>query len=105
MSDTGRERLEAKIKRVLRNVKDGEDADRALSEALGAQELLTLALLPKNSRLRTGVLHALAREEKRKKKSATSSPKKVDKEEDLIPISLPIGKGATMVVMTRREDA
>ena len=102
-SDTGRARLEAKIKRVLRNVKDGEDADRALSQALGAQELLTLALLPKNSRLRTGVVHALAREEKRKKKSATSSPK--DKEEDLIPISLPIGKGATMVVMTRREDA
>jgi len=100
-SDTGRARLEAKIKRVLRNVKDGEDADRALSQALGAQELLTLALLPKNSRLRTGVVHALAREEKRKKKSATSSP--MDKEEDLIPISLPIGKGATMVVMTRRE--
>lgn len=105
-TDTARHRLERKITRLLHGVEDSDKADRMLDRELDAQELLTLALLPRSSRLRTAVVHALAREAKKRKSRESVAKATVKKEEDdLVAVSLPIGKGASMVIMTRREDS
>ena len=104
---TARDRLERKIARLLRGVEDSDKgADRILDHELDVQELLTLALLPARracappwctrshgKRISVRIQGSIAKATVKKE------------EEDLVAVSLPIGKGASMVIMTRREDS
>jgi hypothetical protein len=63
-----KERLERKIKKLLEEHSDDQiELDRAVGEELSADELLTIALMPTNSRLHNRVTGCLLRDSKRKK--------------------------------------
>ena len=104
-----KERLERKVARLLGDDwhavdMDDEDVKRLThkDKGLDIQDYLGLALLPPKSVLRKKVTEALRRAEKMKRHA--ESQRRSMREEEMVPLHVAIGKGATMTLWTEKKN-
>ena len=98
------ERLQRKIDRIVRqNSNRTEDIDSAVNDELTMDEVLTLGLMPINSKLRTFVTGCLLRDTQRKKEM--DALKKDVKENDLVPVEVHGGGKCKITIFMTREAA
>lgn len=103
-SNIAKDRLARKVDRILRGHEEGSpDADRALYEGLDMQEVLTAALLPINSTLRTRIVGALRRDKKHQ--DGVRALKEAAKEDELVPVEVHGGGKCKITVFMTREAA
>lgn len=100
---TATERVQAKVSRILdKHGDDAEAADRGLYDALDANEILTVAMLPINSRLRNTVVAALRRDKSRQRDAARL--KDAAREDELVPVEVH-GGGKCKITIYMTKDA
>lgn len=97
------DRIKQKIGRIQAAAPDQASADRDIYRALDANEVLSVALLPVNSRLRTTVVSALQRAKARQQDVAKL--KSAAKEDDLVPVEVHGGGKCKMTIYMTREAA
>jgi len=77
--------------------------DRAVGEELSADKLLTIALMPTNSRLRNRVTGCLPRDSERKKE--LQKLKETAKKEELVPVEVHAGGKCKITIFMTKEAA
>jgi len=98
------QRLERKINAIAdAHTGDQKTIDRLVNSELTADECLTIALMPINSRLRTYVVGCLMRDSKRKKE--VEALKEVVREEELVPVEVHGGGKCKITVYMTAEAA
>ena len=102
MPSTAAERLKRKVE-ALEQEHKGAEFDAALYDALDMQELLTMALLPLNSRLRVRIAGALRRNVDRKRDEAAQ--KAATREEEMVPVTVAGGGKCNITIFMTREQA
>ena len=97
-------RLQKKVDAVLlAHATDPAKAERALCEALDAQEILTAAQLPLNSRVRNAVANAFRRDAK--ERAAMKELRAHAREEELVPVEVHGGGKCKMTIYMTKEAA
>lgn len=97
-------RLEKKVDAVLRaHPTDPAEAERALCEALDAQEILTAAQLPLNSRVRNVVANAFRRDAR--ERAAVQELRSRAREDELVPVEVHGGGKCKMTIYMTKEAA
>lgn len=101
---TAAERVTNKVNKIIKECK-GDDAllDKRIDTEITAQEVLTIGLMPINSRIRTMVIGCFMRE-KNKKKEIKQLQTTV-KEDDLVPVEVHGGGKCKITVFMTREAA
>ena len=99
---TAAEKLQRKVDAFEKKFR-GADFDAALYDALDMQELLTMGLLPINSRLRVRIAGALRRDVDRKREVAAQ--KTAMREEEMVPVTVAGGGKCNITIFMTREQA
>lgn len=97
------DRIKQKIERIQAAAPDQASADRDIYRALDANEVLSVALLPVNSRFRNAVVNALRRAKARQLDVARL--KSAAKEDELVPVEVHGGGKCKMTIYMTREAA
>lgn len=95
------ERVRREVDRIRQSSADEEEVDRRIYAELDAQHVLTVALLPINSTLRTFVTGCLLRNDARKK--TLKRLKETQQEEDLVPVEVHGGGKCKITILMTRE--
>lgn len=96
------ERLTNKVNKIVRECGDDSDlVDERIDQELSSQEILTLGLLPINSKIRTFVIGCFLRAKDRKKK--LDALKTTVQTEDLVPVEVHGGGKCKITVFMTRE--
>jgi hypothetical protein len=97
-------RLEKKVDAVLRaHASDPAEANRALCAALDAQEVLTAAQLPLNSRVRNVVATAFRSDAR--EREAVQKLRALAREDELVPVEVHGGGKCKMTIYMTKEAA
>jgi hypothetical protein len=95
-------RLTDKVNKIIRECGDDSDLlDERIDEEMSSQEILTLGLLPINSKLRTFVIGCFLRAKDRKKK--LDALKTTVQTEDLVPVEVHGGGKCKITLFMTRE--
>ena len=101
---TASERVTSKINKIVEECEDDvELLDDRIEDELDIQEILTVGLMPVNSKLRNFVFGCCLRSQERRKK--LEKLKETVKEEDLVPVELHGGGKCQLTVFMTREAA
>ena len=104
---SAQDRLQAKVERILARhhgrPNGDEAADTEINDTLDAQEVLTMALLPLNSRLRNRILGAFLRDRERKERLAEQ--RRAAKEDEMVAVEVPGGGKCKITVWMTKAQA
>lgn len=93
------ERLIKKVESIEESCDTEEEVDQQIS-MIDVQLLLSIPFLPLNSRVRRRIATAFRRQEQ--KKHEARELREDMEEREMRPVHIPIGKGATMVVWSKK---
>lgn len=103
MPSTAAERLQRRIDAIENRHKDDAAAfDTELYDSLDMQELLTVGLLPVNSRLRVRILGALMRDKERRNHAAEQKAQM--REEEMVPVTVAGGGKCNFTIWMTKEQ-